>query len=393
MSDFGGLGGGNPFEGLPMFRDLARLFASQGPVNWDVARQIATWLATDGKPESNVDPSERIRLEELARVADLNVSAATGLSTSVAGGIPAIQPVTRSEWALRSIDAYRPFLERLAGALADAGKDDESTGPDAATQLLGDLGKVMGPVLLGVQSGYMLGNLGRRAFGQYDLPVPRPPLDTLLVVPANLRAFAEEWAVPDDDLRLWVCLHELTQHAVLGLPHVRGRLSALINDYVSRFDVDPSALEASLGSMDPTDMTAFQSFLGNPETLLGIVQSPAQREIAVKLETLLAAIAGYVDHILDNVGRGLVGSYAQLTEALRRRRAEPSEGARFAERLLGLDLGTAQYERGQAFVQGVVERAGEEGLSRLWTSERELPTPAELEAPGLWLARIDLPEH
>jgi hypothetical protein len=28
----------------------------------------------------------------------------------------------------------------------------------------------------------------------------------------------------------------------------------------------------------------------------------------------------------------------------------------------------------------------------LWRSARELPTPAEVEAPGLWLARIDLPD-
>jgi uncharacterized protein (DUF2342 family) len=32
-------------------------------------------------------------------------------------------------------------------------------------------------------------------------------------------------------------------------------------------------------------------------------------------------------------------------------------------------------------------------LNRLWESERMLPTPAELEAPGLWLARIELPEE
>jgi uncharacterized protein (DUF2342 family) len=44
------------------------------------------------------------------------------------------------------------------------------------------------------------------------------------------------------------------------------------------------------------------------------------------------------------------------------------------------------------FVRGVVERAGEEGLVRLWHSGKELPTPAELNAPGLWLARIDLPD-
>ena len=43
-------------------------------------------------------------------------------------------------------------------------------------------------------------------------------------------------------------------------------------------------------------------------------------------------------------------------------------------------------------VAGVVERAGKRGLERLWRGERELPTPAEVDAPGLWLARIDLPD-
>jgi uncharacterized protein (DUF2342 family) len=40
----------------------------------------------------------------------------------------------------------------------------------------------------------------------------------------------------------------------------------------------------------------------------------------------------------------------------------------------------------------VFERAGEDGVARLWHSAKDLPTPAELDAPGLWLARIDLPE-
>jgi hypothetical protein len=30
-------------------------------------------------------------------------------------------------------------------------------------------------------------------------------------------------------------------------------------------------------------------------------------------------------------------------------------------------------------------------LARLWRTRRELPTPAEVDAPGLWLERIDLP--
>ena len=383
--------GGNPFEGLPMFADLARLFGSKGPVNWDVGRQIAQMVATEGRPEGNVDPLERIRLEELVRVADLHVTDATGLSTSITGGVLTVQPVTRGDWALHGVEAYRPFLERLATSLTSSSPEGGAS-PDPTTQLLGDLGKVLGPVLLGVQSGYMVGQLAKRALGQYDLPLPRYPADQLLVVPANLDAFASQWSVPTDDLRLWVCFTEVLHHAVIGRPHVRARLESLVNEFVSRFEVDPEALEASLGNIDPTDASGLQDMLGNPETLLGVLQSPAQREVMGRIETLVATVEGYVDHVMDTTGRGLIGSYDMLTEALRRRRVEPSEGDRFAERLLGLELGRTQYERGAAFVRGVVERAGEEGLRPLWQSERELPTPAELDAPGLWLARLELPD-
>ena len=383
---------GNPFEGLPMFGDLARLFSRQGPVNWDVARQTAMWLATDGQPEPNVDPLERIRLEELVRVADLQVSTATGLSTSIAGGVLSILPVTRSDWALHSLEAYRPFLERLATSLSTAGDDADDDPADPTTQLLGDLGKLLGPVLLGMQSGFMLGHLARRAMGQYDLPLPRLPADQLLVVPANLDAFADQWSLVPDDLRLWVCLHEVTHHAVLGRPHVRARLEELINEYVRGFEVDPAALEASLGNLDPTDAAGLQAVLGNPETLLGAVRSPRQQETLTRIETLTAVIEGYVDHVMDATGRGLIGSYGQLTEALHRRRVEAGDGDRFAARLLGLELARGQYERGTNFIRGVADRAGDEALSRLWLSARELPTPAEVDAPGLWLARIDLPE-
>src|SRR5262249_46500104 len=140
--------GGNPFEGFPLFGDLAKMFASQGPVNWDVARQMALWVATEGKPQGNVDPLERIRLEGLARLADLQVPEAPGLATSITGGLLTVLPVSRGDWALHSLESYRPILEKLAAALNRA---DETPDPDASTQFLGDLGKLLGPVLLGIQ--------------------------------------------------------------------------------------------------------------------------------------------------------------------------------------------------------------------------------------------------
>ncbi|MHB1535800.1 MAG: zinc-dependent metalloprotease [Acidimicrobiales bacterium] len=396
LSDTGPSGGGGPFDDL--MRNLARMFTSQGPINWEIARQLAQWTATGGQGDVNPDPGARIRLEELLRVAELQVGDITGLPTP-GSGMLRVRAVSRSEWALLTLDAWRPLLERLAGAMNAGGgatliapPDPEAVTADPMGQLLGNLPQVLGPFLFGMQSGAMVGQLAARAMGQYDLPMPRPATDELLFVPRTIDGFASDWSLAADDIRLWICLREVTAHAVLGRPHVRSRLDEMIGAYVGAFRPDPSVLEDRLGGIDPTDMAAMQSILGDPEALLGEMQSDEQRRLQVPLQALLAAIAGYVDHVMATVGRRLIASYEPLTEALHRRRLEEEPGGRMLGQLLGVTLDAAGYERGQAFVRGVLERAGEEGLGRLWGSSRELPTAAELDAPGLWLARIDLPE-
>ncbi len=382
---------------MPFFGDLAKMLQKQGPVSWEAAGQLALSIASGGESEPNVDPMERIRVEQLARVAELQVADATGLTPSASGRGVTVLPVTRTQWVQHSLDAYRPLFERLATSLAapptppDAADPADPFGGADPANLLGPLMAMIGPMMLGMTAGSMLGHLSRRSFGQYDLPIPRPESDELLLVIANLDEFGEEWSLPPDDLRLWICLHEIAHHAVLGVPHVRARLTGMLEEYVSGFDPDPHALEARLGDLDPTSgdaMASFQQALSDPEALLGAVRSPAQLELLPRLEALVAVIVGYVDHVMDRVGGRLIGSYDMLTEALRRRRVTADESDRFVERLLGLELGQDQYGRGEAFIAGVVDRAGTDVLERLWADEADLPTPAEVDAPGLWLARL-----
>jgi putative hydrolase len=393
--------GPNPFDGMPFFGDLLKMLGSQGPVQWDGARQLALSIATGGESEPNVDPLERVRYEQLARVADLHVAQATGLSTSTTGRAITITPVTRSQYALTTLDAYRPLIERMATSLhpptsATAAVELGEVDGDPTEAWLGQIMGLLSPMLLGMTTGSLVGHLATRTFGLFDLPIPRPASDDLLVVAANVEAFAADWSMDGDDLRLWVCLHQLAHHAVLGLPHVRARLDDLLGTYASSFESDPDALGSKLGELevDPTGgdpMARFQELMGDPEVILGAVRSARQQELLPHLEALVCVIEGYVDHVMDAVGVGLVGSYAQITEAVRRRRVEASAQDRFVERLLGLELTQAHFDRGAAFVAGVVERAGTEGLERLWSSAEVLPTPNEVDAPGLWLARIDLP--
>ncbi|MBA3304299.1 MAG: zinc-dependent metalloprotease, partial [Acidimicrobiia bacterium] len=356
MGDTGPAGGGDPYEGIPFLGDLARMLQSSGSVSWDAARQLATSVANRGEAETNPDPIERIRFEELARVAELRVADVTGLATSTTGRAVTVLPVTRGEWARRTLDHYQPLFERLSSSLSGPGAapagehpaGDQAEDPTAA--LLGGLFSMVGPLFLGMQAGSMVGHLAGRAFGQYDLPLPRPPSDDLLVVPDNITAFRDEWSLAEDDVRLWVCLTEITSHAVLGLPHVRERLETLVLDYASLFRPDPSALEERLGAVDLSDQASLASAFNDPEALLGVIRSPEQQALLPQLDALVAVIVGYVDHVLDVTGASLLGSHGQLSEALRRRRVEAGSADRFVERMLGLELAQAQYERGSAFI-------------------------------------------
>src|SRR3546814_3777271 len=80
--------------------------------------------ATDGTSEPNVDPADRMAIEQLARVADLHVADVTGLSTSVNGRTLTVVPVNRTRWVQVSLDASRPLVEKLAGSLGPSGSGE-----------------------------------------------------------------------------------------------------------------------------------------------------------------------------------------------------------------------------------------------------------------------------
>jgi putative hydrolase len=389
---------GNPFEGMPFFGDLAKMLGQQSGMAWDSARQLAVSVATEGVSETNVDPVDRMAIEQLARVADLHVADVTGLSTSVGGRSVTALPVNRTRWVMDSLEAYRPLVERLADALGAAPEGLDVDDPDdPAAGMFSGMLQMFQPMVLAMTAGSMVGHLGQRTLGQYDLPIPRPvagsAADELLLVVPNIDAFADEWSLPREDVRLWVCVHEIAHHAILGVPHVRAALDDLLQTYASSFRNDPEALEQRIGEIDlgdPEAMAGLQELLGSPDLVLGAITSPEQDALRPRLEALVAVVVGVVDHVLDVVGGKLITGYPMLTEALRRRRVSAAEADRFVERLFGLELGQGTYERGAAFVAGVLERAGEDGLRRLWADPANLPTPPEVDAPGLWLARLDL---
>ncbi|HEV3281288.1 MAG TPA: zinc-dependent metalloprotease [Acidimicrobiales bacterium] len=398
---------GNPFQSL--LGDLMNMLGTNAPDHWEMTRSFALNVATGGAAEANVEPIRRIQLEQLSRVAELNVTEATGMPVSPDGRRLTCVPVGRGDWTLRALESWRPILTAMAPAAGPVPEPprpdqlDPSVGEDPTDGLAGLLGQwatAIGPMFFGLQIGSVVGHLSHRALGQYPVAIPWAPSDELVIVPVNIAAFAEDWSLPEEEALLWICSRELASHSVLSRPAIRARMEELLADMVASTAAAQQDVAGRLQALsDPDsiqgtgmDLESLQGMFGDPEALLGELLTPETRRSSERLTAAAIVIDAYADHIAEVVGQKLVGSHGQLAEAFYRRRIERGKGEEAAGALFGLDLDRAEVDRGRSFVSGVVERAGEEGLSKLWSSASNLPTPSEVDAPGLWLERISLPE-
>lgn len=399
--DFGSGDGDDPFGKMfggmfgGMFGDMMKMFQGQGPIQWETARQIAQSTATSGTPESNIDPKVRLEFEELARIAAMQVQIGSGIGDRC--DIIGMEPdmVTSGQCAQRTLDDYRPLFTDLATALGgprtDSGNGESA---DPMSEMFTNLTGMLAPLTMGMTVGSMVGLIAKRSLGQYDLPLPRPPGNRVALLAHNIDGFATDWDLPRDDVRMWTLVREFVTHQIYGLGHVRDAVNSLVSAHVAAFRPDPQAISEKLSaieSSDPNDMMAsLQRILGDPELLLGAVRTPEQDRLRPRLDTMLSVVIGWSDYMTDLVGGRILGNPARIAEAARRRRVDGGEETTFVERLLGVHITRHQVETGRSFVDGVVQRAGADGLSPLYDAAGNLPTPAELEAPGLWLARLEV---
>ncbi|MBV8462835.1 MAG: zinc-dependent metalloprotease, partial [Acidimicrobiales bacterium] len=280
---------GNPFQSL--LGDLLNVLGSAGGSDqWTLTRSFAVNVATAGTPEVNVEPVVRIRLEQLARVAELNVAEATDLPLAPDGRRLSCVAVGRADWTARALDSWRPVITAMSRP-ADAAPGPAPQTPVSApgdepaaalSGLLGQWATTIGPMFLGLQVGSVVGHLAQRALGQYPLALPWAPSDELLLVPANISAFAHDWSLPEEEAELWVCAREMASNAVLTRPHVRGRMLELLTalaESSAAVQVDLAGhLEGLLGTGavpgEGTDLESLQGMLGDPESLLGELLTP-----------------------------------------------------------------------------------------------------------------------
>ncbi len=347
-------------------------------VDWPLAERIAVRIAGDGSPRGRSRPFGPKAVADAATAAAVKVSAYTGLQ---AADLPRAEAVDRARWAQLGLVTLRDVSARLEQKLADG---LSAPGP------LGSIIRGVAGRAAAAEAGAAIGFASRRVLGQYDVALGRSRRrPRLLLVEPNLVATHAQLGGERDAFLEWVALHEVTHALQFGAvgwlqPHLSGLLDELIESGSS--GVDAAALKSLARRLVTSDPRKTVRAMLHGELATALVGGE-QREVLDRLQTAMAVVEGYAEHVMDRAAPERAAEFAVLRERIDERRQGRGGLGEVVARILGLEMKMRQYRLGKAFCDAVEAQAGIEGLNAVWESPEALPSPAELERPKDWIAR------
>jgi putative hydrolase len=360
-----------------------------GPVNWDLARDVARQAVT-ASSDRYVGDRARDEVVEALRLAELWLDPATVLP---AGATRAVA-WSRAEWVEETLPAWKLLVEPVAARVVASVGDAlaSSTPPEfqAMTGPLGGMVRSMSGALFGAQLGQALGSLAGEVVGSTDVGLPMGPSGRAALLPANLTAFGEGLGIPDDQVRLYLGLREAAHHRLYAAaPWLRDRLTTAIANYASGIRIDTDRIEEAVSRFDPADPAALQeAFTGG---LFAPQHMPAQLQVLARLEGLLALIEGWVDEVVDAAAGDHLPAAAALRETVRRRRATGGPAEQTFASLVGLELRPRRLRDAATLWRAVLEARGLAGRDAVWEHPDYLPEPEDLDDPTGFAARSASP--
>ena len=301
--------------------------SGDGTIDWAAVTDAATSATDPGSLD--LHPGEREGYAEDVRVAREAVREASGIDFDVPG---TVEIQNRHHWIEANVDTFRTVMEPLADRrVAFPGVARRANTATMAT---------------------MLSFLGRNVLGQYDPLLLADGDPKLYFVRPNVRKIAESLDVEYDRFRRWIVVHEVTHAAEFGAaPWLSGHLETRMQEAMDR-----------------------------------MAEGDFDRSAFGEIDVAMTAVEGYAESVMD---RALDAEYDDLRAKIDARRGGRGPIAKLLRRLLGLGMKRRQYERGKAFFDAIIDARGIEGASAVWDAPENLPREAEIDEPGLWLARVD----
>jgi coenzyme F420 biosynthesis associated uncharacterized protein len=354
--------------------------ARHGLVDWPAVERIA--IARLAKAPGTLTRSELVAAEPAyaAAMARIVPALSAALDTSLPGVVERSGVVDRAGWVRANTDTFAQLIGKLEAELLD---QVVPTGGGLAKATMA----IANRWVTTRQLGFLLGFMGARVLGQYDLALlsSEQAPGRLLFVEENIRMTAAGLGVPLGPFRTWIALHETT-HAFEfeAHPWLRPYLASRLERQLTLFSKDARGLgREALRGLGRT----LRGEAGG-EHWMERLMGEEQRRLFRETQAVMSLLEGFSDYVMDEVGKDLVPDVEQISAKFHERRARRTTFERSMLRLTGLDLKLEQYKKGERFVRAIADARGPAALTRLWDGPETLPRDGEIESPERWVSRV-----
>jgi len=365
-------------------RQIERSARAAGLVDWRRVEDIAIARLRSAPGSLTADQLRATEGDYAAAMARVVPALSEHLGTDLPGVVDRVAVVDRATWIRANTSAFAGLIGRLEGQLLDQ-MLPEGSGVTKASMTLANRWVTTR------QLGLLLGFMGQRVLGQYDLALlsAETTPGRLLFVEENIRNTARVMDVPLGPFRTWIALHETT-HAFEfeAHPWLRPYLADRLERQLGLFSDDA----ASMGREAVRALGASLRGEGrrDDQHWLERLMSDEQRRLFREVQATMSLLEGFSDHVMDAVGKDLVPGVERISARFHGRREQRTPFERAMLRITGMDLKMDQYRKGEAFVAEIERLGGAAALRRLWDGPETLPTPEEITTPDAWVRRMGL---
>jgi putative hydrolase len=353
-----------------------------GPVNYDLARQLASNSIGFVKP---VSESTTTAIADAVHLAETWLDGVTALPA----GTTKSAAWTPSDWIDNTLDTWKrvcdPVAEQIAGVWA-------STLPEEAKSMAGPLLAMMsqmGGMAFGSQLGQALGTLSREVLTSTDIGLPLGPKGVAALMPEAIDTFAEGLEQPRSEIMTFLAAREAAHHRLFShVPWLAGQLLNAVEAFAKGMKIDTSGLEDFTRGFNPetlADPSAMEQLLNQ-----GIFEpkaTPEQVAALERLETLLALIEGWVQIVVTAALGDRIPGTSALSETLRRRRATGGPAEQTFATLVGLELRPRKLREAAALWERLTDAVGADARDAVWQHPDLLPGADDLDDPAAFIDR------
>jgi putative hydrolase len=381
-------GPGAPFDVNALGQMLSQLgqmlqsSGTAGPVNYDIARQLAMQQLSASGGSVDPAPGKLEAVEDSVRLAEVWLDAATALPS----GITTVQAWSPWQWVENTLPTWQRLCDPVARQVSSAWTEAmPAEMRQVAGPLLAMVGQ-MGGFAFGSQLGGALAQLGTEVLTSTDVGLPLGPAGVGALLPAAVDTFTEGLDRPAGEVLVFLSAREAAHHRLFAhVPWLRSSLLGAVEQFASGITVDHEALERLARDVDPSNPAALEEVISS-----GVMQprnSPEQDAALARLETMLALVEGWVDVVVaDAVGDRLPGAEA-LRETLRRRRATGGPAEQTFATLVGLELRPRQLRAASTLWRALTDARGVDGRDAVWAHPDLVPSAADLDDPDGFVRR------